>query len=117
MRIIDIPAPVTVPLSAINAIGPQGSEKVEFIEWLKHSLNNYAPLGKGYENIMKASSISKVLKSVEPGQKTITLENEDYEELKKAVNDMPWKTGYAIEVVSFYEAFWNAQKVTTPQKK
>lgn len=126
MREIAIPEPakITVIVELVEPVeGATNKIKVrrltqpnmEFKEWLTVSLKNYSPLGRGWDNVFLANKIKKAIEK--DNGNVIPLEDDHYENVCGAVNDMQWNTGVAMEFEPFYMAVKDAVDLEEEAKK
>jgi len=112
MKIIDAPSPVV--FEAKDDKGNAVVQEFPFKKFLQTSVESYEPAGKGIRMIRQAD---KILNAIEGMDGHLTLEDEEFNVLKAAVEAMPWKPPAARKFIPFYEAVEKAQTATSPTEK
>lgn len=72
-----------------------------FKKFLMDAMDQYKPFGSGIKNIRQAVKIADL---IEESEGELEFEDNDYEELKKAVEVAEWRPGVARQLLSYYEA-------------
>ena len=106
MKRIDVPGDVSVIMNSDN----KENMVVTFKEFLEASLDQYEPLGKGYKMAQRGMIIGSHIEQMN-GDKMLKLEDEDFDILKKAVDNATFRPAANRRMVPFYEAVKKAQEV------
>ena len=99
-KVIDVPEPVKL----------NGKDDFKFAEFLEAALDMYEPLGKGIKSIKQAVKIHTILEAMN-GEKTLRLEDADFEVVKAAVDAGKWLPKAARLMLPYFEALEAPQNV------
>lgn len=108
MRVIDCPSP-----AKIKAFEGDAERELKFMDFLLSAIDVHQEFGMGLPTIRQGV---KLANAVEAMNGTLTLENADFDALKRAVDGCKWKVPIArgAEKGGFFAAFEKAQDIPIP---
>lgn len=99
MKIIDIPADVTVEFS------PEQKKAITFKEYLITHLDSYVEI----KTVSQVRQAAKIVDTIEKADKTISLEDADFEVLKGATSKMVFIPRVSRQLLTYLDALDKVQ--------
>jgi hypothetical protein len=119
VKVITIPAPVTVGIPKVN------DRVMEFVDtprtiqqFLQECFDAYEMFSKGHVNALRYQKLTNILKDTDPANGELWFEDDDYEKILDAMKSVSWfSPKMNMAYIPFYEAVKAARTETLATDK